>query len=48
MVSHLEAMFPKGFSQYVSCITCENFFGAFTAEDVIYRLYFPVIKFEIG
>ena len=37
MVSHLVAMFPKGFSQYVSCITHENLFGAFTAEDVIYR-----------
>ena len=37
MVSHLEGMFPKGFSQYVSSIIRENVFGAFTAEDVIYR-----------
>ena len=35
MVLHLEAMFPTGFSQYVICITHENFFGALTAEDVI-------------
>ena len=47
MVSHLEAMFPKGFRHYVSCITHENFFGGIYGRRCNIEMIFPAIKFEI-